>query len=56
MLAPQQALEVLLTALASGRETVAVGMSGENVAAYRLNGLPDKAVQTMQNGLKPAGS
>ncbi len=55
MLAPQQALEVLLTALASGRETVAVGMSGENVAAYRLNGLPDKvdqigqALQTGQN-------
>lgn len=48
MLMPQQALEVLLAALASGRETVVVGMGGENVAAFSLNGLPNKDGQTAQ--------
>ena len=50
MLAPQQALEVLLAALASGRETVVVGMSGENVAAFNLNGLPDMAGENAHAG------
>ncbi|NCB23042.1 MAG: amino acid adenylation domain-containing protein, partial [Deltaproteobacteria bacterium] len=50
MLAPQQALEVLLTALGSGRETVVVGMSGENVAAFSLNGLPHMAGEPAHAG------
>ena len=50
MLAPQQALEVLLAALASGKETVVVGMSGENAAAFSLNGLPEKTAQPAQAG------
>lgn len=39
MFAPRQALAVLKAALASGEETVAVGMTGENAAAFVLNGL-----------------
>lgn len=40
MLAPEQALNVLEAALASGRELVVVGMSSEDVSSFSLNGLP----------------
>lgn len=39
MFAPRQALAVLEAALASGEETVAVGMTGENAATFILNGI-----------------
>ena len=53
MLAPQQALAVLEAALASGEELVVVGMTGENVAAFILNGLPGGDVS---GGTVPGGT
>ena len=60
MLAPEQALDVLEAALASGRDVVVVGMSGEDVAHFSLNGVPrhglagDAALGTSATGQTPA--
>jgi len=60
MLAPEQALDVLEAALASGRDVVVVGMSGEDVAHFSLNGVPrhglagDAAPGTSATGQTPA--